>query len=637
MILPRHSGQTPTVAPAIPDPGELRSAMPGVVVAIHANIGESVQAGDAVVTIETMKIEGVIRANVAGRLLSLPSLGDLVASGDVVATLTTASVRYRPQPIPDVIRTAISTNPPGRFRELDLNARGKLVRVRRTIGTQDCGIVVGLMQHNFAGQPGPAERVWLGSDPRRQLGAVAEPECRRIIAAFDYAEERGLPVEWVAVSSGARISMTSGTENMDWCAAVVRRILEFTQRGGQVVVIVAGINVGAQSYWNSVATMLGHCAGMLVMIEGTSMVLTGPKALARSGGVAAKSDIELGGYTAVMGPNGQAHHEASDLAAAYQIVLTHYQLCGPQACASLTNDPMSRDVCRSPYPGDGPLDQVGQILRAKDNPNRKIPYSVRPIMGALRDTDGPRLERWSDHAGAQGAVVWDTSIGGRAVSLIGIESHPQPNSSESGPDCWAGATLYPQAAKKISRALNAASGRRPVVVLANLAGFDGSAWSLRNNQLQWGAEIARSVVNFAGRIVVVITGRFHGGAYVVFNKALSPGLRMLAVEGTRVSVIGGSSAAEVVLTEAARDHANALQHNDPHLEAAAAQRLAHHTVGEQFDATHSVGRAFEMGSVDRVIAPEQLRPAVITELNTPLNGPVTLPADRPVQHASLRA
>ena len=50
--------------------------------------------------------------------------------------------------------------------------------------------------------------------------------------------------------------MDSGTENMDWIAAVLRRIIEFTQAGGEVNVVVTGINVGAQPYWNAEATML---------------------------------------------------------------------------------------------------------------------------------------------------------------------------------------------------------------------------------------------------------------------------------------------------------------------------------------------------------------------------------------------
>ena len=48
-----------------------------------------------------------------------------------------------------------------------------------------------------------------------------------------------------------------------------------------------------------------------------------------------------------------------------------------------------------------------------------------------------------------------------------------------GPERWTAGTLFPRAAKKIARALNAAAGRRPVVVLANLAGFDGSLRPLK--------------------------------------------------------------------------------------------------------------------------------------------------------------
>ena len=77
--------------------------------------------------------------------------------------------------------------------------------------------------------PEGMQRVALLGDPTRALGSLAEPECRRIIAALDLAEELGVPVEWFALSAGARIAMDSGTENMDWIAAVLRRIIEFTQ------------------------------------------------------------------------------------------------------------------------------------------------------------------------------------------------------------------------------------------------------------------------------------------------------------------------------------------------------------------------------------------------------------------------
>lgn len=535
-----------------------------------------------------------------------------------------------PDPV-TAVATALSVHVPGRkgaqFIEMDLvdttsrspheQFTDALVEVDRELGQQSCGIVVGLLTHWFEGHNGPTRRVWLAGDPRRSMGAVSEAECRRIIAAFDYAEATGLPVEWVAVSAGARISMESGTENMDWCALVVRRILEFTQNGGEVIVITAGVNVGAQSYWNSVATMLNHCAGLLVMVQGSSMVLTGARALRASGGVSEDHDTELGGYDAVMGPNGESHHIAVSFKQAYRIVLSHHDLLAATSRPRFTRDAWDRDVCATDYRGRLEFDTVGEVLDQAHNPTRKIAFEIRPVMSALIDADSPHLERWADQAGADGAVVWDARIGGRPATLIGIESHhrkdPRGNGPGEGQSWWAASTLYPQASKKIARAINHASGRRPVVILANLAGFDGSAWSLRNQQLELGGEIARAVVNFDGPIVVFVIGRFHGGAYVVFNKTLNDNLRMLALRGTKVSVIGGSAAAEVVLSRAVK--AAARRATDGGEPDAATLRQARAEVAAQFDEVHGVDRALAVGSVDAIVEACELRPAIIGELN----------------------
>ena len=73
-------------------------------------------------------------------------------------------------------------------------------------------------------------RVLVLSDPTRGMGALAAPECDRIVAALDLAERCGVPVEWMPVSSGARIAMDSGTENLDATARVVRRIVDLHRR-----------------------------------------------------------------------------------------------------------------------------------------------------------------------------------------------------------------------------------------------------------------------------------------------------------------------------------------------------------------------------------------------------------------------
>ncbi|MBV9006495.1 MAG: hypothetical protein JO181_17660, partial [Solirubrobacterales bacterium] len=187
------------------------------------------------------------------------------------------------------------------------------------------------------------------------------------------------------------------------------------------------------------------------------------------------------------------------------------------------------------------------------------------------------------------------------------------------------------ASKKIARAINAASGSRPVVVLANLAGFDGSPESMRRLQLEYGAEIGRAVVNFDGPIAFCVISRFHGGAFVVFSRALNENLESSALEGAYASVIGGAPAAAVVFARdverrvladpriASLDERIAAR-PDAERQRLRAEREAlwaevrSQKLGEfaaEFDAIHSIQRAVEVGSVERIIPPSDLRPYLI--------------------------
>ena len=170
-------------------------------------------------------------------------------------------------------------------------------------------------------------------------------------------------------------------------------------------------------------------------------------------------------------------------------------------------------------------------------------------MRAVADADHPPLERWAGMREAEIAVTWDAHLGGWPVALLGIECRPLSRFGSipaDGPEQWTSGTLFPLASKKVARAINAASGRRPLVVLANLAGFDGSPESMRRLQLEYGAEIGRAIVNFDGPIAFCVISRFHGGAFVVFSRALNDNLETIAIEGAYASVLGGAPAAAVV-------------------------------------------------------------------------------------------
>lgn len=390
--------------------------------------------------------------------------------------------------------------------------------------------------------------------------------------------------------------------------------------------------------------MLMHTKGILVMTPDSAMVLTGKQSLDYSGGVSAEDNFGIGGYDRVMGPNGQAQYWAPNLQAACDILFAHYEHAYvapgerfPRRAE--TSDPADRDVRDYPHVHPGSeFTTVGDIFSTATNKDRKKPFDIRTVMRSVADQDHPVLERWADMADADTSVVFDAHIAGIPVCLIGIESRAIARKGwcpTDGPDQWTSGTLFPQSSKKTARAINAASGNRPLVVLANLSGFDGSPESLRRVQLENGAEIGRAIVNFDGPIVFCVVSRYHGGAFVVFSNALNENMEVLAVEGSFSSVIGGAPAAAVVFT---RD-VNARTAADPsvrELEAElaastdgavsanlrvqlAATRAAVRSdklgeVAAEFEAVHNVERAQRVGSVHAIIPAAELRPRIADAL-----------------------
>jgi acetyl-CoA carboxylase carboxyltransferase component len=548
--------------------------------------------------------------------------------------------------------------PAGDFTEYDFPAEeaDRLEPVDRPYGRNRAGVVVGVITNYTSLVPEGMRRVAILGDPTAGLGNLAEAECRRILAALDLAAELQVPVEWFALSSGARIAWDSGTENMDWVAAVLRRLVDFTQAGGEVNVVVTGINVGAQPYWNAEATMLMHTRGILIMTPASAMVLTGKSSLDFSGGVSAEDNLGIGGFERIMGPNGQAQYWAPSLASACAVLLRHYDHSyvvpgEPRPRRAPTTDPADRDVCLFPHRAgtDTEFTSVGDVFSPELNGDRKKPFDMRSVMRAAADGDDEPFERWAQWRDAENTIIWEARIGGFPVCLIGIESRTVDRGGfapADGPPSWTAGTLFPQASRKLARAVNAASGNRPVVVLANLSGFDGSPESMRKWQLEYGAEIGRAVTNFRGPIVFVVVSRYHGGAFVVFSKRLHEDMETAAVAGSFASVIGGAPAAAVVLSR----EVTARTLKDPRvmarrdqLEAAAGSgqadlraELADITqavraeklkeVADEFDNIHDIKRAMRVGSVDRIIGPRELRPFIVHALEHRLAG-TALPAE----------
>ena len=167
------------------------------------------------------------------------------------------------------------------------------------------------------------------------------------------------------------IDWDSGTENLDWTAKVLRKIITFTQDGGEINLLVPGICVGAQAYWNAEATMMMHTEsaghdrprddGAHRWRHSISLVCI------------CEDDLALGGYTAIMGPNGQAQAHAVDLDDAYHLLYQYHNLTyvppGAYDLRTNTSDPNNRDMTLTPYPSDfgHGFETIGELFSMEHN------------------------------------------------------------------------------------------------------------------------------------------------------------------------------------------------------------------------------------------------------------------------------
>lgn len=80
----------PAAAPAAPaavpaDGTKTEAPMPGNIIEVRANVGDTVAEGDVVIILEAMKLENEIMAPCAGKILSINvNKGDMVNSGDIL-------------------------------------------------------------------------------------------------------------------------------------------------------------------------------------------------------------------------------------------------------------------------------------------------------------------------------------------------------------------------------------------------------------------------------------------------------------------------------------------------------------------------------------------------------------------------
>lgn len=90
--VPAAAPAAPAAAPAASAPvagaTQVTAPMPGNIVAVKVNVGDTVKNGDLVVVLEAMKMENEIFASADGKVVGISvKAGDSVNSGDVLVSI----------------------------------------------------------------------------------------------------------------------------------------------------------------------------------------------------------------------------------------------------------------------------------------------------------------------------------------------------------------------------------------------------------------------------------------------------------------------------------------------------------------------------------------------------------------------
>lgn len=505
----RRSGGTP------PPPGTtvLRAPLQGTIVALSAEPGQHLAAGDAVLVMEAMKMEHVITAPSGGELLSL-----LVAVGDTVpdgAPLAHVNARDH---------AAITEAPMAAARDLDA-IRPDLAEAlaRHAIG-DDAARPDAVARRRHAGQRTARENLTDLCDPGSliEYGALTIAAQRRRRALDDLIRRTpadGL-VGGIGRVNGARcvvmsydytvLAGTQGLQNhrkkdrlFEIAAAQRLPVVVLTEGGGGRPgdtdgAGVAGLDCRAFQYFGALsglvplvginsgycfagnAALLG-CCDVVIAAENSSIGMGGP-AMIEGGGLGVFRPDEVGPLTTQMA-NGVVDITVPDEAAAIATAkqyLAYFQ--GPTTTFSCADQRQLRHVIPE---------------------NRVRVYDVRAVIETLADTDSVLELR---RGFAPGMVTALARLAGRPVGIVA-----------NNPQHLAGA-IDPDGADKAARFLQLCDAHDlPIVFLCDTPG------------IMVGPEVEkRAMVRHAARLFVVGASLTVPFCTVVLRKGYGLGAQAMA-------------------------------------------------------------------------------------------------------------
>ncbi len=408
-------------------------------------------------------------------------------------------------------------------------------------------------------------------------GSLGAAHASKICKVMDLAMRVGAPVIGLNDSGGARIQ--EGVSSLAGYADIFLR------------------NTLASGVVPQISVILGPCAGgavyspaitdFIFMVEGSShMFITGPDVIAAVTHEKVGKE-ELGGALTHSEKSGVCQFAYPDERSCLQAVRRLFSFL-PQ------NNLERPYTLRSEDPPSRSLDELDTVI--PDESNKA--YDMKRIIEAMVD-DGDFFEVAPGHA--KNIVVGFAHLGGNSVGIVGNQ-----------PAVLAG-VLDIAASVKAARFVRFCDAFNiPVITLVDVPGFLPGVGQEHGGIILHGAKLLYAYCEATVPKLTVITRKAYGGAYDVMSSKHIRADVNLAFPTAQVAVMGASGAVNII-------HRRSLAAaEDP-------QQLRQQFTDDYAAKFLNPQRAAELGFIDEVIEPRELRAKLCNWLSVLLNKRQSLP------------
>jgi acetyl-CoA/propionyl-CoA carboxylase carboxyl transferase subunit len=396
--------------------------------------------------------------------------------------------------------------------------------------------------------------VAFASDPRVQGGAMGAEGCGVIVAAYDEAIARGIPVIGLWHSGGARLA--EGVASLHGVGTVFAAM---TAASGVVpqISVVLGPAAGGAAYGPALTDVV-------ILSRQGRIFVTGPDVVRSVTGEEVDM-ARLGGPEPHSRRSGVVHLVASDDAEALSYARTLASLLCEQG-----------KVC---------LESVaGRDLSGVLPESARRAYDVHGLTARLLDGPGIELHpKW-----APNVVTILGRLGGRTVGVIA--NNP----------LRLGGCLDSASAEKAARFVRFCDAFGvPLVVVVDVPGYLPGVGQEWDGVVRRGAKLLHAFAEATVPRVTLVTRKAIGGAYIAMNSRSLGATRVFAWPGAEVAVMGSVAAVRIL-----HKRRLAAVPADQLREAEAALAAEHEATVAGLD------RAVEIGVIDEIVSPSATASAI---------------------------